>query len=105
MQELLNIVHHDLDNFDSVCMATSIHTLANLRCSKPQYRSLFESSEMMRLMAAVCESQCSELAWLLLGVSKWLLPPSYVQVLSDWFLQVESWFSAWRTGTPCPSTG
>ena len=58
----MNIVHHDLDNFDSVCMATSIHTLANLRCSKAQYRSLFENPEMMRLMAAVRESQCSKLA-------------------------------------------
>ena len=56
VQELMNIVHHDLDNFDSVCMATSIHTLANLRCSKAQYRSLFENPEMMRLMAAVRES-------------------------------------------------
>ena len=43
----------DLEKFDSVCMATSIHTLANLRCTK----SVFESSEMMRLMAAVCKPQ------------------------------------------------
>lgn len=56
-QELLNIVAQDLEKFDSVCMATSIHTLANLRCTKAQYQSVFESSEMMRLMAAVCKPQ------------------------------------------------
>ena len=55
-QALLNIIAQDLEKFDSVCMATSIHTLANLRCSKAQYQAVFQSPEMLRLMAAVCES-------------------------------------------------
>ena len=55
-QALLNIIAQDLEKFDSVCMATSIHTLANLRCTKAQYQAVFESPEMLRLMAAVCES-------------------------------------------------
>lgn len=64
-------MHLDLDNFDSVCMATSIHTLANLRCSKAQYHSLFENPEMMRLMAAVCESRSFKLACLMLVVGSY----------------------------------
>lgn len=52
-------MHHDLDKFDSVCMATCVHTLANLRCSKAQYHRVFEAPEMTRLMAAVCESPCA----------------------------------------------
>ena len=55
-QALLNIIAQDLEKFDSVCMATSIHTLANLRCTKAQYQAVFDSPEMLRLMAAVCES-------------------------------------------------
>ena len=55
-QELLNIIAQDLEKFDSVCMATSIHTLANLHCTKAQYQAVFDSPEMLRLMAAVCES-------------------------------------------------
>ncbi len=59
VQVLLNIITQDLEKFDSVCMATSIHTLANLRCTKAQYQAVFESSEMQRLMAAVCELPCT----------------------------------------------
>ena len=54
-QALLNIIAQDLEKFDSVCMATSIHTLANLRCTRAQYQTVFDSPEMLHLMAAVCE--------------------------------------------------
>ena len=49
-------MRQDLAKFDSVCMATTFHTLANLRCTKAQYSRVFEAPEMTRLMAAVCES-------------------------------------------------
>lgn len=46
----MEVVRADLDSFDAVCMATTLHTLANKACAPAHYAALFERPDMLRFM-------------------------------------------------------
>jgi tellurite resistance protein len=52
-QDIVRVIHEDLDNFDAVCMATALHALASQRASNAQYAALFERPELLQLMHVI----------------------------------------------------
>ena len=46
----MEVVRADLEGFDAVCMATTLHTLANRACAPAQHAGLFERPDMLRFL-------------------------------------------------------
>lgn len=55
VQEILAKIRTSLADFDAVCMATALHTMASLKGLPAQYDSLKSSAEMQSLMQAIGE--------------------------------------------------
>lgn len=55
IQEILAKVATSLAEFDAVCMATALHTIASLRVSALEYEGLNNRAEVKQLLEAVSE--------------------------------------------------
>jgi hypothetical protein len=74
MQEILDIVQHDSDGFDGVCLATAVHRLASLRGAPNLHQVITGSPEFFKLVRLI-QARCGELPCRNIANSLWVSPP------------------------------